>query len=50
MERVEAKIGNSKKTLFDGTEPDRVYWSDFGDTDNADDNMFPYGEDIQDQK
>ena len=24
MERVEAKIGNSKKPLFDGMDPDRV--------------------------
>ena len=50
MELVKAKIGNSKKPLFDGTDPDRVYCSAFGDTDNYFDNMLPYGEYIQDQK
>ena len=50
MERVEAKIVNSKQPLFDGTEPDIVYYSAFGDTDDADNNLLPYGEDIQDQK
>ena len=39
MERVEAKIGNYKQPLFDGTDPDRVYYSAFGDTEDADDNF-----------
>ena len=50
MEHVEAKIGNSKKPLFDGTDPEGVYYSDFGDKDNSDDNVLPYAEEIQDQK
>ena len=50
MERVEAKIGNSKKPMFDVTEPDRVYYSDFGYTDYADNNVLPYGGYIQDHK
>ena len=50
MEHVEAKIGNSKKPLFDGTEPDRVYYSDFGDKDNSDDKVLLYEEDILEQK
>ena len=25
MERLEARIGNSKQSLFDGMDPDRVY-------------------------
>ena len=39
MEPVEAKIGNYKQPLFDGTDPDRVYYSAFGDTEDADDNF-----------
>ena len=50
MERVEAKIGNSNQPLFGGTDPDRVYYSAFGDTRDADKNLLPCGEDIQDQK
>ena len=47
MERVEAKIGNTKQHLFDGTNPDRLYCSDFGDTGDDDANMLHYGEEIQ---
>ena len=36
--------------MFDSTEPDRVYCSFFGDTENDDDNVLPYGEEIQDKK
>ena len=50
MERVEAKIGNAKQPLFDGSDPDRVYYSAFGDTNNADVNILTYGEEIQYQK
>ena len=49
MECVEAKIGNSKQPLSDGTDPDRVYYSYFGDTNYDDNNVSHYGEDIQDQ-
>ena len=31
-------------------DPDRVYYSAFGETQNAYDNVLPYGEDIQYQK
>ena len=41
MERVEAKIVNAKKPMFDGTDIDRVYSSAFGDTDNAENNVLP---------
>ena len=47
---MEAKIGNAKQLLFDGMDPDRVYYSDFGDTKDSDDNVLPYGEEIQYQK
>ena len=50
MEHAEAKIGNYKQPLFDGTETDILYQSAFGYTDNADKNVLPYGEEIQDQK
>ena len=50
MERVEDKIGNAKQALFDGTYPERIYYSDFGDTKNSEENLLPYGEDIQYQK
>ena len=50
IKRVEAKFGNSKQPLFDGMDPDRVYYSSFGDTEDTDNNVLPYGEDIQYQK
>ena len=50
MERVEAKIVNAKKPMFDGTDIDRVYYSAFGDTKYSDKNVLPYGEEIQDHK
>ena len=39
MELVEAKIGNAKLSLFDGTNPDIIYYSDFGDTGDAEKNL-----------
>ena len=36
--------------MFDGTDPDKVYYSAFVDTFNADNKVLHYGEDIQDQK
>ena len=50
IERVETNIGNAKHNMFDGKELGKVYDSDFGETDNADNNLLPYGEDIQDHK
>ena len=50
MEHVQDKIGNTKKPLFDSTEPDRVYYSASRDTNDVDNNILPYGEYIQDQK
>ena len=50
MDHMEAKIGNSKQPLFDGTDTDRVNYSAFGETVNADENMLPFGEYIQDHK
>ena len=50
MERVEGKIGNYKQPLFDGMEPDTLYYNDFGDTGDAEDSVLPYGGYIQDQK
>ena len=47
MEHVEDKIGNAKKPLFDGTDPGRGYYSAFGYTNYYDNNVLPYGEDIQ---
>ena len=46
MEHVEAKIGNTKQPLFDGTEPYRVYYSAFRDTGDTGNNLLPYGEEI----
>ena len=43
MERFEAKLGNAKQPLLDGTGPDRVYYSAFGYTNGADKNFLPYG-------
>ena len=41
MERVVAKIGNSKQPLFDGTNPYRLYYSPFVVTNDADNNVLP---------
>ena len=46
MECVESKIGNSKQSLFDGTEPDILYCSAFGDTNNAVEKSLTCGEEI----
>ena len=47
---MEDQFINSKKPLFDGTDPYRVYYIAFGDTNDADKNLLPYEEEIQDQK
>ena len=47
MERVEAKIVNSKQPIFDRTEPDRVYYSAFGDTGDPQENLLTYEEEIK---
>ena len=47
---MEVKIGNTKQPLFDGTKPDRLYYSEFGDTYNTENNVLHYGEEIQDHK
>ena len=44
IEHVGAKTRNSKKPLFDGTEPERVYYSFFEDTEDSEDNVLPYEE------
>ena len=50
MEPVEDKTGNAKQHMFYGVDPDRLYYSGFGDTKNTDKNLLPYKKDIQDQK
>ena len=47
---METNIGNAKHNMFDGKELGKLYDSDFGETDDANNNILPYGEDIQDQK
>ena len=47
---MESKIVNAKQPLFDGTDPDRVYNSDYGDINYDDGNVLPYGEEIQYKK
>ena len=46
MERVEDKILNYTQPLFHGTEPYEVYYSAFRDTEDSDNNILPYGENI----
>ena len=50
MECVEAKIGNARQPMFDDIEPDREYYIYFGDSDDTEKNLLPYGEEIKDQK
>ena len=49
-ESVEAKIGNDNVPLYDTSTTDKIYFSDFGENDNADNNLLLYGEEIVDQK
>ena len=48
MERVEAKIVNTKQPLIYGIDSYIVYYSAFGDTNDTDDKWLPYGGNIQD--
>ena len=50
IKNVVAKIGDSKQPLFGVTDPERVYYSDFGYTKNVDDKILPNWEEIQYQK
>ena len=50
MERVEVKIINDKQTMFYGMDSYRVYYSAFGDTNDTDNNVLPFVEDIHHQK
>ena len=50
IKRVEVKIVNSKQPLFDDMDIGRVYYSTFGDTDNAEENLLFYWGYIQDHK
>ena len=43
MECVRSKIGNSKQPLFDGMQPDRVYYSTIVDIEDAEVKLLPYG-------
>ena len=43
MEWVEDKVVNYKQPMFCGTDPDRIYYSSFGDTDNSDDKFYIMG-------
>ena len=36
--------------MFDGTDPDRVYYSAFGYTSDSNDSVLHYGEEIQNYK
>ena len=47
MKRMEVNIRNSKQPLIYGIDSYIVYYSAFGDTKGADNNMLPYGEEIQ---
>ena len=40
---MEDKIENAKQPLFDGTDTEILYYSDFGDTKDAEDKVLPYG-------
>ena len=50
MKSVESKIGNEKVPIYDASKPDKIYFSAFGEHDDDDDNLLPYGEEIVDQK
>ena len=40
---MEDKIENAKQPLFDGTDTEILYYSDSGDTKDAEDKVLPYG-------
>ena len=50
MQQVRASSKKNAAIILGLTDPDRVYYSDFGDTNDADDSVLPYGEENQDHK
>ena len=47
---VEGRIGNHHQPIYDIFDPDRIYFSAFGDQPDEDDRLLSYGEEIMDQK
>ena len=50
MTNVGHEIGNSKHSLFYGTNIETIYLSDFDDELDVDDDLLPFGEEINHQK
>ena len=47
---VESKIGNNRVPIIDASDPSHIYYDAFYDDHNADDNVLPYGEEIEEAK
>ena len=50
MDSLESKIGNQKQPTFNVVSPSSIYYEAFGDSDDADDNVLPYGDEMIDVK
>jgi hypothetical protein len=50
METLESKIGNYRQPAFNIEVPDEIYYEAFGDDTTSDDNVLPYGDEINDVK
>jgi hypothetical protein len=50
MDNVEARIGNARLPVYDSKNPSSIYFTPFGDEEDCDDNIIPYGDEIIDLK
>ena len=49
-ESIKSNIGNIKQPLYDGIQPNNIYYLAFDDYIDIDDMVLPYGQDIKDHK
>ena len=47
---VGGRIGNHRQPIYDPVDPDRIYFSAFGEQPDEDDRLIPFGEEIMDHK
>jgi hypothetical protein len=50
MRSINARIGNSRQALYDETDPNSIYYSNFSDDPVDDTNALPYGDEILEVK
>ena len=50
MTSLEALVGNYREGVFQPTSPSLIYYDDFGDRSDTDENVLPYGDKLVDAK